>query len=92
MAFRFRTRHPDRVFFPTVHVHDGEVHETADFDHQLYYQLANERSAHSNEEKSPEATAAFVSEAQAKALVRMSGHLYRQTLRGERPNVDTFVQ
>ncbi|MCU0687081.1 MAG: hypothetical protein MUF34_33350 [Polyangiaceae bacterium] len=40
MAFRFRTRAPGRLFFPTVHVHDGEVHPTADFDHELFCQPA----------------------------------------------------
>jgi hypothetical protein len=38
MAFSFPTRVPDRLFFPTVHVHDGKVHRTANFDHSLYYQ------------------------------------------------------
>ncbi len=36
VAFRFPSRDPGRVFFPTVHVHDGEVHPAADFDHALY--------------------------------------------------------
>ncbi len=38
MAFTFPTRTPDKLFFPTVHVHDGAFHATADFDHALYYQ------------------------------------------------------
>lgn len=38
MAFEFPRREPDIVFFPTVHVHDGEVHAEAAFDHQLYCQ------------------------------------------------------
>jgi hypothetical protein len=38
MAFSFATREKGRVFFPTVHVHDGEVHPWADFDHHLYVQ------------------------------------------------------
>jgi hypothetical protein len=38
MAFSFRTRDPETVFFPTVHVHDTLVHEMADFDHILYTQ------------------------------------------------------
>ena len=29
MAFEFPTRTPDQLFFPTVHVHDGQVHDTA---------------------------------------------------------------
>lgn len=38
MAFHFPTRDPSRVFFPTMHVHDGQVHERAAFDHELYWQ------------------------------------------------------
>jgi len=38
MAMRFPTRDPQRLFFPTVHVHDGRFHATAKFDHALYYQ------------------------------------------------------
>lgn len=38
MAFSFTTRHPDQAFFPLVHVHDGEVHEEAEFDHTLFSQ------------------------------------------------------
>ena len=30
MAFSFRTRDPETLFFPTVHVHDALVHEAAD--------------------------------------------------------------
>lgn len=38
MALTFPTRDPDRLFFPTVHVHDGRFHPRAEFDHKLYYQ------------------------------------------------------
>lgn len=38
MAFGFPTRDPARLFFPTVHVHDGRAHKVAMFDHVLYYQ------------------------------------------------------
>jgi hypothetical protein len=41
MAFRFPTRKPDALFFPTVHVHDGDVHAAARFDHRLFYQGAS---------------------------------------------------
>ena len=39
MAFTFPRRHPEQLFFPTVHVHDGAVHDTAHFDHALFMQL-----------------------------------------------------
>lgn len=40
MAFEFRTRFNDRLFLPTVHIHDGQVHATETFDHALYMQDA----------------------------------------------------
>jgi hypothetical protein len=40
MAFEFASRWNDQVFFPTVHIHDGEVHEQDHFDHRLYLQHA----------------------------------------------------
>lgn len=40
MAFEFPTRWQDRIFFPTVHVHDGSVHQRDQFDHALYLQHA----------------------------------------------------
>jgi len=44
MAFRFCTAQPDRVFYPTVHVHDGEMHETEHFDHSIYTQIPTDRT------------------------------------------------
>ncbi|HBJ36313.1 MAG TPA: hypothetical protein DDZ51_16490 [Planctomycetaceae bacterium] len=40
MALEFASRWNDRVFFPTVHIHDGEVHAAEAFDHMLYMQHA----------------------------------------------------
>ena len=39
MAFEFQSASDD-LFFPTVHIHDGEVHDSEDFDHVLYMQHA----------------------------------------------------
>ena len=38
MAFAFPTRHPERLFFPLVHVHDGTLQAEAEMDHVLYAQ------------------------------------------------------
>jgi len=38
MAFWFPTRDTSRLFFPTVHMHDGEVHDYDEFNHVLYAQ------------------------------------------------------
>lgn len=40
MAFEFTSRWKDRIFFPTVHIHDGEVRATEAFDHMLFLQHA----------------------------------------------------
>ena len=36
MAFTFPRRNPELLYYPTVHVHDKEVHPHATFDHMLY--------------------------------------------------------
>jgi hypothetical protein len=53
MALWFPTRDPARLFFPTVHVHDGELHDTALFDHALYYQRDLPEVTALNAEKPP---------------------------------------
>jgi len=40
MAFEFSTRDESELFFPTVHVHDGAVHDKEYFNHLLYMQHA----------------------------------------------------
>jgi len=45
MAFSFRTRDPGTLFFPTVHIHDGMLHEEANFDHIFYTQNEPRRRA-----------------------------------------------
>ncbi|MDB4477107.1 hypothetical protein N9018_02770 [Rhodopirellula sp.] len=38
MAFDFDTRMTDATFLPTIHIHDGEVHQRENFDHTMYIQ------------------------------------------------------
>jgi hypothetical protein len=38
MAFTFPRRKCMGLFFPTVHIHDGQVHPVEEFDHTLYLQ------------------------------------------------------
>jgi hypothetical protein len=42
MAFEFPRRNCDHLFFPTLHIHDGQVHPTAEFNHIFYCQLENQ--------------------------------------------------
>src|SRR4051812_7997630 len=41
MAFEFPRADERKLFFPTVHIHDGKVHDQARFDHVLYCQGAD---------------------------------------------------
>lgn len=40
MAFEFKTRDASRLFFPTLHIHDGKLQSKAKFSHKLYAQGA----------------------------------------------------
>ena len=44
MAFEFRTRDTERLYFPTVHVHDGDYHAEAGFYHRFYCQRPDARA------------------------------------------------
>jgi hypothetical protein len=81
MAFTFPTRAPDRLFFPTVHVHDGRFHRRAAFDHALYYQAT-----------APRDPVGFAHPARSYGgLVTTGAPVARRELRGKLANVDTWV-
>jgi hypothetical protein len=87
MAFSFPTRNPDSVFFPTVHVHDGEVHSEARFDHTLYCQSG----AATDWEKSEWVASREVNLSKAQNIVSGSERCFRRRLWGLRDNVDFYL-
>jgi hypothetical protein len=91
MAFRFPTRHAGKIFFPTVHVHDGEVHARARFDHSLFYQTSSERGALAGEEVSYDVASEFLFVPWAETVASMDRVVYRRRLVGDLPNRDFFV-
>jgi hypothetical protein len=92
MAFSFPRADLSNLFFPTVHIHDGQVHENADFDHILYCQRGGldklklkdwaESSAFARE---------FVDVTRAGELIASDEHCFRRELRGKLPNRDTVL-
>jgi hypothetical protein len=38
MAFKFPTRFPNKIFYPTMHIHDGLIHDEEVFHHSLFCQ------------------------------------------------------
>lgn len=90
MAFSFPRAWPDRLFFPTVHVHDGAVHRSARFDHTLYLQAQEGVDLRGWSESDRHLGQVMRIDA-AKGIVRADAHAYRREFRGELTNVDTWI-
>jgi hypothetical protein len=92
MAFEFPRLDPKRLFFPTVHIHDGKVHPKAAFDHSLYCQsLEGEALGLMTWQESGSPASRFVKTDLAQGLVDGARHVYLKTIRGEQKNEDTLV-
>ncbi len=103
MAFEFPTTQSD-LFFPTVHVHDGEVHESEEFDHTLYLQHAGFDSRvydYQNSYIEDKSTGLIRSKHQASHFCNVNqsaglvdGNLlvHRKFLSGTLPNADTIIK
>jgi hypothetical protein len=93
MAFEFITRSPDKLFFPTIHIHDGEVHDAADFDHHLYYQgdgFSN-MPAFTKAVSSKEVASEFVDVTKTMGLVDGQQRCHAIVMSGRFPNQDTVI-
>ena len=88
MAFEFPTR-DQRLFFPTLHVHDGEVHDQARFDHTFYAQ-PEARMDTEGWLRSELETADFVAVEETCGLVS-EAPCYRQVKAGMLPNEDSWL-
>lgn len=95
VALSFPTRDPGRVFFPTVHVHDGAVHDVADFDHTLYWQGGVEDRASAVALGQPMGASGplgrTVDAARAQGLIEPALPARRRVLAGRLPNRDQWV-
>jgi hypothetical protein len=89
MAFIFPRRADHGLFFPTVHVHDGVVHPTGDFDHMLYLQsdpkIEEIMSKDTNWQSSGTKIPGDIQ------LVDADEPAYRMRLQGELTNVDVVI-
>ena len=93
VAFEFPRRDPTTLFYPTVHVHDGAVHPTAEFDHQLYCQPDAAWEPLMDWERSTTPADANL-DAMVSGAVRWlepGGWLYKRSLEGELPNRDIYL-
>jgi hypothetical protein len=88
MALTFPTRDPARLFFPTVHVHDGRFHTTATFDHTLYYQRAG---LVADGEHAGDGVSSHPPDHTYRELASTEQLVARRVLRGQLPNEDTWI-
>jgi hypothetical protein len=92
MAFEFPRANPDRIFFPTVHVHDGKVHETAIFDHALYCQRGEtETEPILKWRESTQPAGLFMKIKQAEGILDPDRHCYFLPVRGRKKNEDMLI-
>lgn len=91
MAFDFPRESAKKLFFPTVHIHDGKVEEKAGFDHTLYCQASNGENILEWEE-SPQPAELFMGKLdKAHSIVDGKDHVYRKTMKGKLKNEDVLV-
>jgi hypothetical protein len=92
MAFRFPRRAPDEVFFPTLHVHDGQVHAQAEFDHTLYLQSPTSTTAPPDWLRSSDRLGRFVDVGKIQASCDVDAHCFRRVLHGAQANQDLSIR
>jgi hypothetical protein len=104
MAFEFPRREPGLLYFPTVHIHDGQVHPRAQFDHHLYCQpdpglideLSQPHGRVSSEktgwERSDREAGGFMDQARSQDTINPKEPVYRLRLWGDLPNEDIVVR
>ena len=97
MAFEFPRRNPRKLFFPTVHVHDGIVEAYAHFDHSLYWQSPGDRvdgafsSVGSSFDRSIGPAKQFMKIARTQGIVEADTIIRTKRLAGTQVNRDIVV-
>jgi hypothetical protein len=94
MAFEFPRANPleKKLFFPTVHIHDGKVHAVAEFDHLLYCQSTGGESLPMNEwVESLLLASQFLKIDKTAGIVDGDNHIHVRAIRGKRKNEDVLI-
>jgi hypothetical protein len=91
MALVFPRADARKLFFPTVHIHDGAVHETAHFDHSLYCQVGSHFVKSKGWDETPDLARTFMNVSQSRGIIDGSAHCYRTVMKGNLKNQDTLL-
>jgi hypothetical protein len=89
MAFEFPRANKKKLFFPTVHIHDGKVEKLAHFDHALYCQISGEDVLAWKE--SPKLANQFMKIDKTAGILVKDQHVYRLLIKGKKANQDTWL-
>lgn len=92
MAFSFPRADTTKLFFPTVHIHDGKVHDEAEFDHALYCQTGREYlTSLRGWTESRQPAGMFMNKKRSVGLISPDDHAYQKIMKGKLKNTDVFV-
>lgn len=93
IALEFQTREPYRLFFPTVHIHDGSVEPEALFNHSLYCQSEYPGSSWraSALEGEPLLASDFINVDRSMDLLLPDQVVFERPVVGSYPNEDFWV-
>lgn len=90
MAFSFPSSMLQSLFFPTLHIHDGQIHEKEHFDHTLYAQGGGIHAR--GWEESPGIASQFVKVDRAQGMIASEHHVYRKQIQGLETNGDILLR
>ena len=96
MALKFMVRNQARIFFPTVHIHNGLVEKEAKFDHTLYLQSSINscygwRKSISSPDKVMDIDNVLKGD-RTRGIIAKNEMLYQKRLSGYLGNQDTWVK
>lgn len=102
MAFEFESASTS-TYFPTLHIHDGAIHDTEKFDHEFYlqhagfdsrvypYRNADVRDRSTGLERSKYIAKHFCDAAKSQGVVNPNLLVHRMSLLGMQRNQDTII-
>ena len=92
IALEFPRRDKERLFFPTVHVHDGELHDRAYYDHSLFCQGGGALEPFVRSwEMSKSGAGRFMDVERAQGILTPNEFCWRLTIKGRLTNTDCWV-
>lgn len=92
MCFSFPRADPTKLFFPTLHIHDGTVHPVEEFDHDLYAQGNDQQSpAVLRWRESDRVASQFMKTDRTAGILHNNAHVYLRRIQGLFKNEDFYL-